>query len=182
MAKRADVTSIDALESFRSSMLVYMEKTGLTLDEIDDAVKRTRVWVQTEQPAYWRQEIKRLSRALEDAEQVLFGSRLSGLREPSAQERMNVNRLRRALRDAGEKLKTTKKWSRNYDGIVEPLAKKLDMLRFIITQSLPRGTQFLKQAADSLHAYAESAPGPKEGGERKIETDAEDSAESEDAK
>ena len=157
MAERADVTSIEALESFRASLLVYMDKTGMTLDEIEDAVKRNRVWVQNEQPNYWKGEIKRLTRALEDAEQALFSSRLSASREPSAEERMKVNRLRRALRDADEKLKVTKKWARNYDGIIEPLAKKLEVLRFMVTQRLPKGTQFLKQAADALHSYAETA-------------------------
>ncbi len=177
MADRADVTSIDVLERFRSSLLVYMDKAGMTLDEIDDAVKRNRVWVQSEQPNHWKKEIKRLTRALEDAEQALFSSRLSGTREPSAQEQMNVNRLRRALRDADDKLRVTKKWSRNYDGVVEPLAKKLEILRFLITQRLPKGTQFLKQAADTLHAYAETGQGAKGGGEHKPAADSDDDAE-----
>lgn len=156
VADRANVTSVEALESFRASLLVYIDKVGITLDEIDDAVKRMRVWVQTEQPEYWRKEIKRLARALEDAEQALFSSRLSASREPSAQERMNVNRLRRALRHADEKLKITKKWARNYDSIVEPLSKKLEVLRFMTTQRLPQGTEYLRQAANTLHSYAET--------------------------
>ena len=156
MADRANVTSVEALESFRASLLVYIDKVGITLDEIDDAVKRMRVWVQTEQPEYWRKEIKRLTRALEDAEQALFSSRLSASREPSAQERMNVNRYRRALRNADEKLKTTKKWAHNYDSVVEPLAKKLEVVRFMTTQRLPQGTEYLRQAANTLHSYAET--------------------------
>ena len=156
MAERANVTSVEALESFRASLLVYVDKVGITLDEIDDAVKRMRVWVQTEQPEFWRREIKRLTRALEDAEQALFSSRLSGSPEPSAQERMNVNRYRRALRNADEKLKITKKWARNYDSIVEPLAKKLEVVRFMTTQRLPQGTEYLRQAANTLHSYAET--------------------------
>ena len=79
MADRADVTSIDALERFRSNLLVYMDKAGMTLDEIDDAVKRTRVWVQTEQPNHWKAEIKRLTRALEDAEQARRSERHIGI-------------------------------------------------------------------------------------------------------
>jgi hypothetical protein len=157
VADRANVTSVEALENFRANLLVYIDKVGITLDEIDDAVKRMRVWVQTEQPEFWRKEIKRLTRALEDAEQALFSSRLSASREPSAQERLNVNKLRRALRNADEKLKVTKKWARNYDSIVEPMAKKLDLVRFMTTQRLPQGTQFLHQAAEALHAYAETA-------------------------
>jgi hypothetical protein len=157
VADRANVTSVEALESFRASLLVYIDKVGITLDEIDDAVKRMRVWVQTEQPEFWRREIKRLTRALEDAEQALFSSRLSASREPSAQERMNVNRLRRELRRADEKLKITKKWARNYDSIVEPLAKKLEVVRFMTTQRLPQGTEYLRQAANTLHSYAETS-------------------------
>ena len=67
-----------------------------------------------------------------------------------------MNRLRRALRDADEKLKITKKWARNYDSIVEPLAKKLEVVRFMTTQRLPKGTEYLRQAANTLHSYAET--------------------------
>ena len=166
MADRANVTSVEALENFRASLLVYIDKVGVTLDEIDDAVKRMRVWVQTEQPEFWRREIKRLARALEDAEQALFSSRLSASREPSAQERMNVNRYRRALRNADEKLKITKKWARNYDSIVEPLAKKLEVVRFMTTQRLPQGTEYLRQAANTLHSYAETTAAAQAAAQR----------------
>lgn len=168
MADRAQVTDVDALERFRASILVYIDKTGMTLDEIDDAVKRMRVWVQIEQPEYWRKELKRLARALEDAEQALFSSRLSASREPSAQERMNVNRLRRAIRHADEKLKITKKWARNYDSIVEPLAKKLEVLRFMVNDRLPKATEFLKSAADTLHAYAETGTAGRKEEARRV--------------
>ena len=39
MADRAKVASLDALESFRTSLLIFMEKTGKSLDEVGDAVR-----------------------------------------------------------------------------------------------------------------------------------------------
>ena len=45
MPERAHVTSVDALELFRSQLIVYLSKARPALDEVSAEVVRTRVWL-----------------------------------------------------------------------------------------------------------------------------------------
>ena len=64
MPERAHVTSVDALESFRASLIVYLSKARPTLEEVSADVQRTRGWLEDEQRTHWENELRRRSRAL----------------------------------------------------------------------------------------------------------------------
>ena len=49
MSEQAKVTSIDVLESFRAALIVFLTESRRSLDEVTDAVRRTRMWLQQEQ-------------------------------------------------------------------------------------------------------------------------------------
>ena len=59
MPQSAHVTSVDALEAFRSSLIVYMSKARPTLEEISAEVMRTRLWLQTDQRTHWESQTRR---------------------------------------------------------------------------------------------------------------------------
>jgi hypothetical protein len=107
MPERAKVTSLEALEDFRAKLIVYRDKASRVLDEVSDDVTRTRVWLESERPAYWQNQIRRLNRDLETAQQELFSAQLSGLRDASSPSNGRA-KMRRAIRDAEEKAKTVK--------------------------------------------------------------------------
>ena len=46
MAERAQVTSSDALELFRSNLLLYLDKARPALDEVSAEVMRMRNWLE----------------------------------------------------------------------------------------------------------------------------------------
>src|SRR5512137_2899868 len=129
MQERAHITSVEALEDFRASLIVYLSKVRPTLDEVSSEVLRTRLWLQNEQRTHWENEVRRRTKVLEQAQQTEFGARLSNLRDSTDAERMAVMRARRALEEAEEKLRRVKHWSREYDSRIEPLAKQLDQLQ-----------------------------------------------------
>ena len=68
MDRQAKVTSVDALTSFRSSLIIYMGSVGNALDEVRDEVRRMRTWLQVDQRACWGGQLKRLRKQLEQAE------------------------------------------------------------------------------------------------------------------
>ena len=41
MADQAKVASIDSLESFRNSLVIFMERVSKSIDEVGDTVRRT---------------------------------------------------------------------------------------------------------------------------------------------
>ena len=161
MAERAKVTSLDALDSFRTALLIFMEKAGKALDEVGDSVRRTRLWVNQEQRDYWVAERRRRQRKLEQAEQELYSSRLSPLDDPGTEAQMMVRRARRAIEEADDKLRVLKRWARDYDSVVEPLARRLETLNDLVQTKYPKAVSELSETLRILEDYAETRPAPQ---------------------
>jgi len=127
MTTRANITSVDAVKSFRSSLIVYTSKARPTLEEVTSDVIRMRVWLETEQRVFWEAEGRRRLRRLEEAKQKYFTARLSLMRgEASAAEKMAVTRAQNAVDEADGKLRIIKKWNKEFDARTEPLARQLE--------------------------------------------------------
>jgi hypothetical protein len=154
MPERAHVTSVEALDTFRSSLIIYLTKARPTLEEVAGDVLRTRLWLENDQRTHWENEIRRRTKKLEAAEQALFGVRLSSLREATDAEQLAVQRARRALDEAEVKLRRVKQWSREFDSRIEVLVKQLDHLRNLLTIDLPKAAAFLAQTIKTLSEYA----------------------------
>src|SRR5688572_16039806 len=105
MAERAHVTSVEAIESFRASIIAYLGKARPVLEDACDEVFRTRQWLQQDRRVYWENQLKRRRKAMEEAEQALFSARLGNLREATSAEMAAVTRARRAFNEAEEKLR-----------------------------------------------------------------------------
>ena len=129
MPDRANVSSLEAMETFRARLIVYREKAGRVLDEIHDEVIRTRVWLEKDCPARWNAELKRLNRELEQRQQELFSAQISNLQDASAVQHMAVQKARRAIREVEAKLLTVRNWNRQYDHRVEPPARQAETIR-----------------------------------------------------
>ncbi len=157
MADQAKVASIDSLESFRNSLVIFMERVSKSIDEVGDTVRRTRHWVQDEQYNYWISEKRRRERKLEQAEQELYSSRLSTLQDASTEAQMNVRRANRAIEEVDEKLRLIKKWARDYDSTVEPLARRLDTLQDLVTTKYPQAVNYLVRTIETLESYAQAS-------------------------
>jgi len=156
MATQVRVTSIDALESFRASLIVFLAKARRSMDEVADEVRRTRIWLQNDQRTHWENQLRRRRKVQEQAEAELFSAKLSGLRETTAAQQAAVLKARRAVAEAEEKLRNVKNWNMRYDGCAEPLTKSLEGLRFFLDYDLPKGVAFLANARKTLDAYAEA--------------------------
>lgn len=150
----AHVTSVDAIESFRSSLISYLGKTRPVLEDACDEVFRLREWIERDRRLHWEKELKRRRKVFETAEQALFGARLGNLREATSGEHAAVLRARRAMNEAEEKLRLVKKWSLDFDNHVQPLVKELENLRTLFANDMPRAVLKLAQFTKALDAYA----------------------------
>ena len=160
MPERARVTSLEAIEDFRAKLIIYRERAGRVLDEVNDEVTRTRLGLQSERPAHWQNQIRRLTHELEQRQQELFSAQLSGLCDSSYAQQAAVQKNRRALRAAEEKLKTTRQWLRQYDQRVEPLGRQVEKLRHTLGHELGQAVAWLNEMTKTLGEYAELSPGP----------------------
>jgi hypothetical protein len=155
MPERAHVTSVEALESFRTSLIIYVSKARPILDEVGSDVLRTRLWLQNEQRLHWENQLRRRRKALEQAQQALSSARMSNLPQAIIVEQVAVQRAKRAFEEAEAKLKLVKYWNREYDSRVEPLARQLEKLQTILIHDMPNAAAYLTQAIQTLAAYAE---------------------------
>ena len=165
MAIQARVTSTEALESFRASLIVFITKARVSVDDVSDEVRRMRSWLQNDQPRLWESEIKKRSKKLEQAQAELQSAQFAGGRESAVMVRQAaVNRAKQAVAEAEDKLRRIKKWSMNYDNATSPIAKKMESFREIVMTDLPKAVAHLDSVQRALEAYAEiSAPAGSSG-------------------
>ena len=158
MPDRAHVSSLEALEFFRASLILYVSKARPTLEEASSEVVRTRTWLQNEQRTHWESQVRRRTKELEQAQQALSSARLSDLREASSAEQRAVQRAKRAVEEAEAKLKLLKHWNREFDSRIDPLVKQLAKLHTLLSHDMVKAAAYLAQAMDTLAAYADVAP------------------------
>lgn len=158
MVPRAKVRSVEVLEQFRASLLIYLTKAGATLDEVSDEVIRTRNWIEGDRRAHWERERRRRRHDLEQKEQELFSARISGFHDDLSPRQHAVSKARRAVEEAEEKLRRIRRWSQQYDSRVAPLFRRTEHLRHTLIHDMGEGARWLGQAVQTLQAYAEVKP------------------------
>jgi hypothetical protein len=171
MADRAQVTSVEAIESFRSALVIYLSKARPALEEMATEVLRAKQWLQNDQRRLWEGEMKQRAKKLERARAELFSVSMSKLQEVSAAQQLIVHRLEAACDEAQNKMAMLKKWDREIDNRSEPLVKQVDQFQNFVTTELPRAIAYLTQVIRALEAYADVSMGglPDTGGPAKIE-------------
>jgi hypothetical protein len=156
MGNQARVTSTDALESFRASLIVFLGKARRSVDDVSDEVRRTRQWLQHDQRLLWEGELRRRAKALERAEQELMSVRLASHQESALLARqMAVNKAKLALSEAEDKIRKVKMWGQNFDNRADPVLKRLESLREVLNQDMPKAIAYLANALRTLEAYAD---------------------------
>ena len=164
MAERAQVTSFEAVESFRADLIVFLSRARAVLEEASDDVLRTRLWVQNDQRRLWEGETRVRYRKLEEARAELFNARLSQFQESTLLQTMAVQRAERAVREAEAKLALLKKWDRDLENRTDPLVKQVTQLHGFLTIDMGRAVAHLVQVVKALEAYADVAtPGNSTG-------------------
>jgi chromosome segregation ATPase len=158
MAEQAKVTSLDALQAFRSSLILFLGDAHRSVDEVGDAVRRTRGRLQNDWRTHWEGEIRKWRRILDQAQGELLTAKLSNLRDNISAQQNAVRKAKEALDHAEKKLRAVKVWTRNFDSSADPLVKRIDSLRHILDFDLPKALAFLLQAQKTLESYAETAP------------------------
>ena len=153
---QAKVSSIDAIEQFRSALILFLSKARPTLEEIASEVTRTKQWLENNQRTHWEKEMKVRARELERAQAELFSARLSKIQQVSAAQQMAVQRAHRAIREAEEKTRVLKKWSRELENRSEPMVKEIEQLHGYLTTDMGRAVAYLNEIIKSLQAYTDT--------------------------
>jgi hypothetical protein len=153
--QQAKVSSIEAIEQFRSVLLVFLSKARPTLEEIISEVNRTKNWLENDQLAFWDRQMKVRRRDLDEAQAELFSARISTIQQASAAQQMAVQRAMRAVREAEDKMRILKKWSRDIENRSDPMVKEIEQLHGFITVDMGRAVAYLTEIIKALQAYSD---------------------------
>lgn len=159
MSEQAKVSSIDALEAFRSDLIQYMEKARVALEDAEGEVRRTRTWLDVDRAGYWTRQLKQRTQRLDQAEAELYNVNLTSPRDSHTVQKMAVARAQRDINEAEEKLRKLKHWRQTFDNRVTPLLRQMDPMLSIVGQHLPKGVNALTEMIKTLQSYAEKLPG-----------------------
>jgi hypothetical protein len=159
MPQQAHISSVEALELFRSKLIVYLSQARPALEEVSGDALRTRLWLENEQRTYWENQLRRRTKALEQAQQALFSARLGMLKHENAADQLAVHRAKHAVEEADLKLRVLKKWTREFEGRVQPVVKQIEKLHTVLTNDMVQAVASLTQVINTLAAYAEIKPG-----------------------
>ena len=158
MPQRAIVTSVEAIEAFRANLIVYVSKARPTLEEISGDVLRMRSWLENDQRLHWEGQVRRRTKDFEQAQQALFSARISQFSKGMALEQLAFHRARRALDEANDKLRIVKRWAREYNPQVQPLAKQMEKLHTVLSNDMVKAVASLAQTVRTLSEYAGTPP------------------------
>ncbi len=154
MAQRANITSIDAIQAFRANLVIYVNKARPALEEAASEVSRLRVWLETERRPYWTKQYLLRMQRLEEAEAALFSAKLSRFSEVSAAQQAAVQKTRLAVSEAEEKIRSIKRWMRDYETRTGVLLKQLEKLDNVFSLDLANAVAYLNELIDTLQKYA----------------------------
>jgi DNA repair exonuclease SbcCD ATPase subunit len=160
MATEARVRSLDDLEAFRSSLIVYLTKARRGVDQAGEEIKRTRTWLMNDQRTYWTEQLRKRSRKLDQANAELMTARNSNFRENINAQQQAVRKAKTAVDEAQEKLSHVRRWTRDFDRYADPLAKKLENMRHFLEYVLPEAVTQIGQLHRLLESYTETASPP----------------------
>ena len=154
MPDQADVSSIEAIDAFRSKLIVYLTKARTTIEEANSEVVRTRQWLENDQRTYWMRELRSRKQAMEQAQAELFSARISLVQKVSATQELEVHRAQRAIREVEAKIAVLKQWDRDLENRTEPLTRLIDQLGSFILIEMNQAVANLGMTVKALEGYS----------------------------
>lgn len=161
MDGQANVSSIDALETFRADLIRFIEKAQMALEEAEGEVRRTRTWLEDNRSKHWMNEMKLRMKQFEQAEAEYYNARITRPKESHPFHKMAVAKAQRRIAEAEEKLQTIKRWRLQFDSRVSPLLRRLDPAFYMVGHHLPKGVVDLGEMIRALQAYSEKSAATK---------------------
>ncbi len=158
MPEQVRITSVEAIEAFRTDLVVYLDKARNVVDEVSEEITRTRAWLQDDRGRYWAQQVKRRTLDLEARQQELFSAQLANTKRNIQGELVAVRRAKQALEEAEAKVKVIKQWLRDYPVEIEPQGRHADLLRHALANDMGKAVGLLSQMVETLHGYSELKP------------------------
>lgn len=158
MGEQVKLTSLEALESLRAGLIVFLTRARRSLDQVNDEVRQTRQWLQHDRRVYWEDQLRRRRRMLDQVNGELMSARMSEFIDSPVVQQQALRKARLAVEEAEEKLRRVKRWTQSFDSTVDPMVKRLESLRHELDHQMPKALAYLVQIQRTLEGYTAIRP------------------------
>lgn len=157
----ANVTSLEAVKRFRGALSSFLEEAREALGMADLSMLRVVNWIEHDQRAYWRGQLRRRQKEVARARLELEQRRLSGTKDhkPDCIEQRKALRVARLrLEEAEEKIAKVRHWSRAARRAVEEYRGQVQTFRNLVDEDPPRAMAVFDKITAALDSYVALAP------------------------
>jgi hypothetical protein len=176
---QANVRSIDAIRDFKAALIGFAEDARIALDSMEMEIRQTRNWLERDQVAYWKAQVKRCHEQIAESRTELHRRRLSQTNSDAisdADQKEALRMAQRRLHDAEEKVERIKKWIPVLEHALSEYHSQAQPLGDRLSGSLVASLAMLERMITALDEYtaikAPAAPvlPPTESGSTSTET------------
>lgn len=110
---QANVRSVDAIKDFKVSLINFSEDARNALGGVEMEIRQVRNWLERDQLAYWKAQVKRCNELVSEARTELHRRKLSQGNSDAVSDADQKEALRmaqRRLHEAEEKVERIKRW------------------------------------------------------------------------
>ncbi len=157
MAQSAKVQSIDTLRGFRAALIQFAQAADTALADAEGEMAQALNWLQTQQPSYWRAQLRKRTETLSRAKEALRMKQIfkdSSGRSPSADAEQKAVRLAtQRVEEAQQKLQAIKSWERRLQKEIFAYQGTARRLSTQVQSDIPRAVARLDEVVGRLEAY-----------------------------
>ncbi len=158
MSHSAHVLSSDAIDRFRAAVAQFGGESAQALDDIRMELDRFLEWLEFEQTAFWKGEVRRCEAKLAEAKVDLLRARAATIdpeHTPSClQEQKVLEAAKRRLSQTEDKLQRVRRWIPAIRQAVQDYRTQIAPFTNALTYDLPRAITQLRQLSARVEDYA----------------------------
>jgi hypothetical protein len=168
MDSQAQVGSVEVFRDFRAVYSKFGDSARNALVAAELEIRRMLDWLEKDQVAYWKAEIRRREEKVNEAQTALHRKRITAAFGNIAADSEEILMLRRAqakLAQAEEKLKLVKQWYITVEQEVQEYRGPVQQLSNLLDSGVPLALTSLDRMTDVIESYlAIATPGSAPGG------------------
>jgi len=157
VARSANITSIDTVETLAAALRRFQIDAANILDDLGIQVHRAVQWIQHDRKEYWAREVRRNSERVAEAkvnlQRAMTARRMDNYQPACREEKKELEKMRHRLRVAEEKVEAVKRWSRAVDQAVLKYKSGAAQLAHWLETDAPKALAVLGRMTVALEAY-----------------------------
>ncbi len=157
MNQSANVTSIEAVQAFRTALVKFEENASESITTLELEIRRAVNWIEVDRRRYWPVQVKQASEEMAQARNALERCQLKyGSEEaPSCYEqKKDYERAKRRLRYCEDQVRNVKQWIQTIRQELTLFDGQMAKMRLSVDSELPLAIASLSNLLGALERYA----------------------------